>query len=899
MTEDKLSSTSSGMAAPMAYFTAPQRTGLLANAGPVFWACLCGLALVAAIVTGTALTISNLRQREIQRGQENLQNTVRLLARHFDRQFSDFESVERSVANDLAQRISSPNDLKGVVSSETYYHYLRSKVNDSGDFAGVNVYGVDGNRLASSAQWPAAPVNLSDRKYFQAFKTTPEASAVMIQLVQSRLSSGMTIVIARKILGRDGQFLGMVTRSTTPDMIESFLSSIVPTDGALALLHQDGTLLARFPHSERALGQNFAASPLYAQAASSDGRATMQIVSPLDGQERIASVRYLDHYPVAVLGTINTSALLANWKDQARLVAVAAGGASAIILLILGFILHYLRRQRQRLRLAVNNMRQGLLLFDASERLILCNDVYLEMFGLSSRIVQPGTKLHEIMQHRIDVGSFVGDVERHCEMIRAASRTGQSSQAVVETPDGRCIQVKNQPVKNGGWVSTLEDITVQRRAEERIWKLANYDVLTGLPNRAHFVDELRRELEVSSNIEHFAVLFVDTDEFKAVNDSLGHHVGDELLESIAEVLRRCLAPSDFVARLGGDEFAIIMHYSGQQEQLAALVQRIQAAIRQPHRCGPHTLSVDASIGVAISKVDGLSCEELLRAADLAMYEAKASGRRTYQFFEAGMEKKARDRKLLESDLRQAIENEDIEVHFQPVLDLRSNEIGGCEALARWVHPERGYVSPADFIPIAEQSGLIEQLGDYVLRRACLEAMTWPDQMKVAVNVSPAQFKTGALPLKVASALADSGLSPGSLELEITEAVLIRDAKTALETLYQLRQLGARLALDDFGTGYSSLSYLSKFPFDKIKIDRSFINELSDGSRSAGIVRAVIALAAEHRMSTTAEGVETEQQRNMLRHLQCDEMQGFLLSPAKPAAEIKKMLNPAVPVKFAS
>jgi diguanylate cyclase (GGDEF)-like protein len=876
--------------AALAYFNSSRQGGLLVQAGPVFWIALCGIALISAIIVGTGLMISSFRERELQRSQQGLENAVQLLARHFDRQFAEFEAIESSVAADLAQRISSAERFKSVVSSEEFHHLLRNKVTDSGDFAGVNVYDADGNHLASSNRFPVSRVNLSHRKYFQEFIRNPGGPTTLIELVQSLISDGLTIVVARKISGSDGQFLGMVTRGIRPAAIEGFLSSVTLANGTIAVLHQDGTLLARFPHSRQAIGRSFADSPLLVQSASSGGQATTQIVGPIDGEERLAAIRKLERYPLSVVATVRTSAVLSDWREQAQLLAWGAAGAAIVAVFMLGFIVRYLKKQHRRLDIAVSNMAQGLLLFDASERLIVCNKRYIVMFGLSSDFIKPGCKLREVIQHRKDTGSFLGEVDSYCEFIRNGSRNGERTQTLAETPDGRWMQIVNQPLDDGGWVSTVEDVTEQRRAEERIARLALYDSLTELPNRAFFLKHLRRELDCSSARRQTAVLFLDTDEFKTVNDTLGHHVGDQLLQSIARRLQGCLGDRHFLARLGGDEFAIIVSGASGPDELAELVNRLHDAIRLPHQCGIHTLISDSSIGIAIAPADGSTCEELLQNADLAMYEAKASGRKTHRFFALEMEKKARERRALEADLRDAIRGKQIEVYYQPILDLQKNEIVGCEALARWKHPERGYVSPADFIPIAEQSGLIEQLGEHVLRTACREAASWPDHLKIAVNVSPAQFRTNSLPMKVVSALADSGLSPGRLELEITEALLIGDDATALTILHELRTLGVRVALDDFGTGYSSLSYLSKFPFDKIKIDRSFINELAQGSRSAGIVRAVVALASEHQMSTTAEGVETEQQRDILQQLQCDEMQGFLLSPARSGPEIANMLG---------
>ncbi len=325
------------------------------------------------------------------------------------------------------------------------------------------------------------------------------------------------------------------------------------------------------------------------------------------------------------------------------------------------------------------------------------------------------------------------------------------------------------------------------------------------------------------------------------------------------------------------------------KDVSALVADIYQALRTPFDCSGHSLSSDASIGIAMAPRHGTGLHGLLKSADLAMYAAKAAGRRTHRFFEPSMEAQANLRRELEGDMRLAIAERGFEIHYQPLVDLRSNEIVGCEALLRWRHPTRGMVSPAEFVPVAEETGLIEEIGEWVLRTACAEAATWPVHTRIAVNVSPIQFKSQTLSLKVAAALADSGLDPRRLELEITEAVLIADDDAALVALNQLRALGVHIALDDFGTGYSSLSYLPRFPFDKIKIDRSFVKELARGTGSSSIIKAVVSIANDRNMITTAEGIETQQQRDTVQALGCTQMQGYLFSAARPAHEIRKML----------
>jgi diguanylate cyclase (GGDEF)-like protein len=546
--------------------------------------------------------------------------------------------------------------------------------------------------------------------------------------------------------------------------------------------------------------------------------------------------------------------------------------------------------EKQRLDIALDNMTQGLLVFDASERLVVCNRRYIEMYGLSRDVVKPGCMLRDLVEHRKQTGSYKGDADAYYSWILDNLGPNAISQAVIVTADGRSIQIVNQILANGSWVATHEDITERARFDDRIAHMAHYDALTDLPNRTMFREQLDSALKSIARGEQLAVLYIDIDEFKSVNDSLGHPVGDELLKAVADRLRGCLRQTDFVARLAGDEFAIIQMAVKQPEDATDLVERIYAVIRKPYDCAGHLLTADASIGIALAPQDGDDLDQLLKNADLAMYAAKADGRRTSRFFEPGMDARVKALRALELDLRQAIADGGFELHYQPLVSLANNKVSGCEALLRWRHPARGLISPAEFIPVAEETGLINPLGEWVLTTACTEAASWPDHITIAVNVSPVQFRSEAFGLKVAAALVASGLPAHRLELEITEAVLIRDDETALAMLHQLRALGVRIALDDFGTGYSSLSYLQRFPFDKIKIDRCFIKDIAEPGGSACIVQAVVNIAAARHMTTTAEGVETQAQLDVLRTLGCNEMQGYLYSPAISAAEISKLLR---------
>jgi diguanylate cyclase (GGDEF)-like protein/PAS domain S-box-containing protein len=593
---------------------------------------------------------------------------------------------------------------------------------------------------------------------------------------------------------------------------------------------------------------------------------------------------------VAVTAVLACFALAARSLREAVLLAVAA-----ILALTVGLLLKRRQRfhrtlaaERNQLQIAVNNIPQGLVLYDASARIVICNQRYIQMFGLSPDVAKQGCTMRRLIAHRKETGSFDGDVEAFCSAIIRNVSLGKVTRQLSEAPGRRAIEIVNMPLKSGGWVATIEDITERKRAEERIAHLAHYDALTDLPNRVLFRDKLEQALREIRPGERLAVLYIDIDEFKSVNDALGHAIGDELLKTVADRLRGCLGETDVAARLGGDEFAIIQTVDG-RATTTRLVEAIHAAIRQPFECAGHLITTDASIGIATAPEDGVALDQLLRNADLALYGAKGDGRRTHRFFEPGMDARAQARRSLEMELRQAINDGGFEVYYQPLVDLRDGRIGGCEALLRWRHPRRGMISPAEFIPVAEETGLINQLGQLVLNAACVEAAAWPDNTRVAVNVSPVQFRSQTLALNVAGALAASGLSAARLELEITEAVLMRDDETALTTMHQLRALGVRIALDDFGTGYSSLSYLQRFPFDKIKIDRSFIKGIADEGASSAIVQAVVNIAAASNMMTTAEGVEQEWQRELLRELGCNEMQGYLFSPAIPATDVRRLL----------
>ena len=481
-------------------------------------------------------------------------------------------------------------------------------------------------------------------------------------------------------------------------------------------------------------------------------------------------------------------------------------------------------------------------------------------------------------------------------VIRPITRLTASIVAITGGEGGRDVD-ERLPVLGSDEISILartfngllEKLATKRMLETRLVHMAHHDALTDLPNRILFRQSLDRELTRARRSGALAVLCLDLDQFKSVNDTLGHAVGDGLLQAVSDRMRESVRETDLVARLGGDEFAIIQVGSTQPQGAIILAERVIAAMAQPFLIDDHQVAIGTSVGIALAPADGLDADQLLKSADMALYRAKTDGRGVYRFFEADMDAKMQARRTLELDLRKALLLAEFELYYQPLVNLQQDEVCGFEALLRWHHPTRGLVSPSDFIPAAEEMGLIVPLGEWVLQNACAEAARWPSQIKVAVNLSPAQFKSKGLALAVTSALARSGLSPHRLELEITESVLLLESETTLVTLHQLRDLGVKISMDDFGTGYSSLSYLRSFPFDKIKIDQSFVRDLSQDDESIAIVRAVSGLGRNLGMSTTAEGVETADQLKQLRGEGCTEVQGYLFSKPAPAAQVLEVI----------
>ncbi len=821
----------------------------LTRRGPVLWLTLCGVLLVAGIFGVTAMAVGEFRERTLANRERELENTVQLIARHFDQQFEDSDVVAADLIGQMnLVEITSPTMFRERMSGPAAHQMLRGKISSVSYLGDIAIYDADGDLINWSRGQPLPKINVSSRAYFQTFKTNPRAEPVLLESVRSFIINKWTTIVARRLNGADGTFFGAMVRRIDPDSYQHYFASVALAEGtAISLFDREGKMLARYPHVDELIGRNFKDAPLMQKVLAEGGLQTLRGKSPVDGEERLGSAASLTHFPLVIVATNTTAAALADWRQQTGFMVTTAALSAAVIALMLYLIIRQISRQNreaqqrleaERLRLdtALNNMSQGLILYDANGYIVTCNRRYADMFGLSHDVIKPGCHIREAMRHRKERNAFDGDVEAFCADVMRVVAEGTVSTRMHQLANGRAFQVINTPLAQGGWVATIEDITERRnlererdrnhtflreiidhipsqitvkdartrqylllngvaeqlfgqsrqevmgktafdifpethaahitaddsralqsakglfkdehawqmpgmglryitstrigirddageprylihviddvterrRADEKIAHMAHYDALTDLPNRTLFREQIERELAKVAGGDQFALLYIDVDEFKGINDSLGHHVGDELLKVIASRLRGCLKEGDLIARLGGDEFAVIQTGIQSSAEVLSFVTRIYQAIRQPYHCLGHQLSTDASIGIALAPQDGTDLDQLVKNADLAMYGAKAEGRRTHRFFEPEMDASARARLSMEQDLRQALVNGGFEIHYQPLVDLNTNEVTGCEALLRWRHPERGMVSPAEFIPVAEDTGLITE-----------------------------------------------------------------------------------------------------------------------------------------------------------------------------------------------
>jgi diguanylate cyclase (GGDEF)-like protein len=889
-----------------------------------------GLLVASLLALGTSWLILDLRARAIANARTSLASFSFVVADQADHALQALEQVQIGLIGEMrAAGVTTEQQYISRMATYDVYRAAHDRVSALPQANAVTMIDNKGNLINFSRFWPIPKVNIADRDYFKALSTDASLTRFISMPVRNRGDGAWTVYIARPFRAPDGSFLGLVLGAVELPYFETLYQRIAPgPDAVISLFRTDGVRLVRMPPYDQAIGQVADRSAVMHTLRLGLQQDSIRNIGPIDGKDRLVSVRVLPHFPVAVLVSRTMQALLARWQE----LACYLGGGALLIeagLLFVGFLLvrqvsnervlrrfeiakneaeaargaaeaeltlahlreggeRALREQYARFAQALDTMKQGLAMFDANDRLIVANRKCAGMFGGGP--LHPGIPLAAMLRGARQPGglSFT-DTMFVRRLLRKLCRDWVSASRTWDTADARCIAVNFEPTPDGGWLLTFEDVTERRAAEARIAYLAHYDPLTDLPNRTLFQQGLEDAIAETRNGNRYAVLYLDLDKFKGVNDTLGHSIGDGLLRLVAMRIQRCLRDTDMVARLGGDEFAIVQSALRSPLDAAGLATRLGEEFELPFEIDGHLVTTGVSIGIALAPDDSTDAEQLLKQADLALYQAKSDGRGRYRFFEPEMDRIVWERRRLELELREALSAGQLEVQYQPLIQVDDRRVAGFEALLRWHHPERGLVAPASFIPLAEELGLIVPIGAWVIEQACQEAMKWPAHLKVAVNLSPIQVLSPALLNIVATALQTSGLAPARLELEITETVMLQDTEDTLRILHRLRSLGVAIAMDDFGTGYSSLSYLRRFPFDKVKIDRSFVEGLGGDPDCINIVRAMVGLCRGLNIVTLAEGVETEQQMALLQHEHCCEVQGYLFGRATPSDGIPALL----------
>lgn len=856
------------------------------------------------IAVGAGMLVSHLRYRALQTSDQELQRLALVLADQAERAIQAVELVQAGFIERLqSSGVATPEQFRQVMAGWTVHIDMRSHIHSLPQVAAIAATDADGNLLNYSRQWPIQPASVADRDYFKELKASPVMMRFFGEPAASRDTGVPSIFLAQKVVGRDGQFLGLIIAVVELVYFERLYESLSFTpDRTILMRRDDGKLLARYPPSDSRNGPQFArAERFQAMRRTGERSSLIHDISAVDGLERLVAYHLLQHYPLVIGNSVTLEGALAEWRKQASYL-IGATLLLETVLLGLGLLIarqiriqqnladvraiHLKSEADARLGAALRNMSQGLCMFDAGNRVLISNDQLMTLFGASTNTNIVGLHFNDLVDSAVALGKLTVAMGRQVKaqtMAQVASRMPVSY--VRKLLDGRSIAICHIPLEGGGWLATYEDISERCQTEAQIAHMAHHDALTDLPNRILFQQRLQEAMARSLRGDAFALLCLDLDSFKTVNDTLGHPVGDMLLRKVTDRLRGQVRETDFIARLGGDEFAIIQTKVEQPTEAISLAERLIGLLSEPFDLDGNEAMIGVSIGIAFPPGDGTDANTVLKNADLALYRAKADGRGTFRLFEPAMDAAIHHRQVLVQELRHALVAGQFEMFYQPIMEAHAQRIHSFEALLRWRHPDRGLVAPSDFIPIAEEIGLIKPLGSWVLTSACADAMQWPEHIKVAVNLSPMQFVNGNLLQQVRHALAVSKLPAHRLELEVTETVLIQDTNATLALLKDLKSLGISIALDDFGTGFSSLSYLRKFPFDRVKIDKSFVDDVSRSGDAIAIVRAVTSLCRILGMETTAEGVETPAQLERLRASGCTNVQGYLFSRPVPLAEL--------------
>jgi diguanylate cyclase (GGDEF)-like protein len=792
---------------------------------------------IGLVIAGiTALLIVHSYRDTMAAATLDLQNRALILSEQADAALHAVEISEIAFLQRIeAESMRSPEDFRRALSNLAADEKMLDPRRGLPQLDAISAIDTEGNLINFSRSWPVPDVNLADRDYFKTLTADPKLRVLISEPEQNRSTGTWMIFLARKAVAADGTFLGILLGAIQLSYFEELYQAVVPAGaGTVSLFRRDGSLLVRFPPADAQVGRSFGHGKMFTFMTDSDLDSTIaRQVSLFDGEDRLIAAHRLRHYPLAVTASGTISYALAPWRAGAAyfvavavILELAVVGVGLLMLRQLRYhrMLHEARAarleaeaarrsanaelavaherertdrelqiQNARFGAALSTMSQALALFDAADRLVMANSQMDEILGVPPGSSIPGMTIGALQALTISKSSMPpSDVRAIHDGVAQFSSSGKRMTLIRELMGGRVLAMNLAAVEDGGWLMTLEDITEQRLAAAKMSHMAHHDALTGLPNRVLFHAKLCEAVARSARGDCSALLYLDLDHFKAVNDTLNHPIGDALLREVTSRLLHYVRETDSVARLGGDEFAIVQSSFDQPRESTALARRLVEVLGEPYEIDGYEVVIGASIGIAIIPGDGLDPDELLKNADLALYRAKGEGRGRYRFFEPEMDARMQARRTLELDLRKALVHGEFEVFYQPLIDIQTRTISGFEALVRWFHPERGLTQPADFVPLAEEMGLVVPLGEFVLRRACADAVTWPGNAKVAVNLSPVQFGSHTLVADVAAALEDSGLDPHRLELEITETVMLEDTEGVLMVLRQLRDLGVEL-----------------------------------------------------------------------------------------------------------
>ena len=877
---------------------ARMREGILIRRKSVGQIAVIAALMMTAACIAIAVVVGNIRQHVIDDAQRANDTMASILSQQV---LQSVEAIDLVLGDVIAgaslPTIDSDADLRREMGTKSAYEFLVDRLGHLPQADVISVADSSGQLIASTRSWPVPDANLSARDPFKYIKDHRVLS-LLIGASQTSLVSGNQIVyFSRRLENRHGDFLGEVTVGVRPEFFLRLYDGISAVPGAFVrLLRPDGQVLVSYPIkiSRNELAKN---SKWHAVVANGGGHFRSGGRSE---QVRLMTVLPLEGYPIVVNAGVDESAVGALWRGRATAVGLASlAVAVAVTALVCILFLLYRKAVEAQARFAaqsreladanlrfdtvLTNLQQGVAMFDRENRIVIHNRSFAEMYGLSSDEMAPGTKLATIVDLRIANGIYAGashDEYRYRQQNHVEKIVDSHYSVLEHMCDGRYILVSYQRMPGGAWITTHEDVTERQQAAAQITHMARHDALTGLANRTLFLERLQDIIRDTHTC--FAVLIVDLDAFKAVNDTFGHPVGDALLVAVAARLGEAIEPEDIVARLGGDEFAILRRLTSLDIGPAlALAASLLTSIREPYQIDDREVKIGLSIGIAAAAGVAIEPSEIMRNADLALYRAKADGRNCFRLFDPAMAEEIQSRRELAIALDATLVRGQLAVHYQPIVNAATLDTIAMEALARWSHPVRGDIAPDTFIPLAEEAGLIVRLGAFVLETACRDALAWPSSVKVSVNVSPLQVTRSDLVSMVAQALAKTGLPPQRLQIEITESVLLCDDDHNLAVLQELRDSGITIVLDDFGKGFSSLGYLNRFPLDKIKIDRSFIDRFGVDAGSAAIVAAVTSIAHAFEAITTAEGVETEEQYRRLQATEVAEMQGYLFGAPQP------------------